>query len=213
MGSVFRKGVLCRPSQVVRSPYVADVQALPFDQASASLNPFLALHNHNGNGSNAKRLTAKEKKERREKVGALVADLKAKDARGGDLAHAPSLDCAGMLVSGSNCFVTENAGSHTKTAWTVQLCEEHRGIHHSVVVGYHPRLAERIAKSLLSHSDGLLRDELGEVGTIAAQRTFGNSRVDFVLEGKGKDDNTLTLLEVKNVVGAEYEQGCVPSTR
>ena len=213
LGHVFRKGVLSRPSLVVKSPYVADIQALPFDQASASRNPFLALSLRNNEDGRHRRLTAREKRERREELNALVADLKAKDASGGELAHAPSLDCAGMLVSGSNCYVKKNAGSHTKTAWTVQLCEEQRSATRSVLVGYHPHLAEKIAQSMLSHSSGLLKDDLGEVGAIAKQRTFGNSRVDFVLEGKGKNSNTLTLLEVKNVVGAEYELGSVPFNR
>merc|ERR1712216_478757 len=67
------------------------------------------------------RMTAKEKKA---SIDALVADLKAEDECGGEMAHAPSLDCAGMLVMGSNAYVTRNSGATTKTAWTVQLCEE-----------------------------------------------------------------------------------------
>ena len=201
MGSVFRKGVLCRPSQVVRSPYVADIRQSPFEAS-----PFVSLLRTEG-----ARMTAKEKKERKASIDALVADLKAEDECGGEMAHAPSLDCAGMLVMGSNAYVTRNSGATTKTAWTVQLCEEERGGKEpNVIVGYHPALAEKIAKSMLLHEDLPLRDELGEIEEIASQRTFKNSRVDFVIKGK---DNTLTLLEVKNVVGAEYEEGTVPPTR
>ena len=195
-------GVLCRPSQVVRSPYVADIQKSPFD-----VSPFASVLK----GEGAK-LTGKEKSERKKKIESLVADLKKADGgedQGGQMAHAPSLDCAGMLVMGSNCYVTKNLGSTTKTAFTIQLCEEERGPKESnVIVGYHPALAEKIAKSILLK--GLLKDEIGEIENIASQRTFQNSRVDFVLEGK---DNSLTLLEVKNVVGAEYEEGTVPDTR
>lgn len=205
-------GVLCRPSQVVRSPYVADIQKNPFD-----VSPFASLLKEEG-----AKLTAKEKTARKKKIDTLVAQLKEADRGGeenveGQMAHAPSLDCAGMLIMGSNCFVTRNTGTNTKTSFTIQLCEEERTIQlceeergpkERVIVGYHPALAEKIAKSILQK--GLLKDEIGEIENIASQRTFGNSRVDFVLEG---EDNSLTLLEVKNVVGAEYEEGTVPDTR
>ena len=159
---------------MVRSPYVADIRQSPFEAS-----PFVSLLRTEG-----ARMTAKEKKERKASIDALVADLKAEDECGGEMAHAPSLDCAGMLVMGSNAYVTRNSGATTKTAWTVQLCEEERGGKEpNVIVGYHPALAEKIAKSMLLHEDLPLRDELGEIEEIASQRTFKNSRVDFVIKG------------------------------
>ena len=197
VGLVMRYGVLCRPSQIVKSPYVADLRTSPFETSS---NPFASFIGSEG------MTTGKEKTERKKKIDTIVTELK---KGGSELAHAPSLDCAGMLVMGSNCYVTKNSGATTKTAYTIQLCEEERGPKESnALVGYHPALAEKIAKSILQK--GLLRDEIGDFENIASQRTFKNSRVDFVIEGK---DNTLTLLEVKNVVGAEYEEGSVPDTR
>ena len=55
IGGILRMGVLCRPSQVVRSPYVADIQKSPFD-----VSPFASVLK----GEGAK-LTGKEKSERK----------------------------------------------------------------------------------------------------------------------------------------------------
>jgi DNA-binding sugar fermentation-stimulating protein len=203
LGSVMRMGVISRPSVAIKSPYVADLRQNPFD-----FSPFAAILDAPASPVKEGKSPSKTalKKERKEKLDALVADL---SSGGTELAHAPSLDCAGMVVAGSNCFATKNTGMTTKTGWTIQLCEEERGsAEPKVIVGYHPALAEKLAKSILQQ--GLLKAELGAIEKIASQRTFGNSRVDYVLEC---EDNSLALVEVKNVVGAEYEENTVPAER
>lgn len=197
LGALSRVGVVARPSVAIKSPYVASVLQNAW---TLQQNPFSLMYVDDDG------LSQKDKKKFKDKAKEIVAGL-AKEHEF-DLAHAPSLDCAGMLVAGQNAFVSKNEGTATKTACTIQLCEEERLNEDNVLVGYHPALAEKIAKSLLEK--GLLSEDLGEIDKIASQRTFGNSRVDFILEGK---DNTLTLLEVKNVVGAEYLEGSVPKTR
>jgi DNA-binding sugar fermentation-stimulating protein len=196
-------GVISRPSVAIKSPYVADLRQNPFEYS-----PFTAILDAPASPVKDGKSPSKTslKKERKEKLDALVADL---CEGGSELGHAPSLDCAGMVVAGSNCFATKNTGTTTKTGWTIQLCEEERGpAEPKVIVGYHPALAEKLAKSILQQ--GLLKAELGAIEKIASQRTFGNSRVDYVLEC---EDNSLALVEVKNVVGAEYEENTVPAER
>ena len=187
LGQLTRVGVVARPSLTIRSPYVASVAC---DLWKPDSDPFEGIE---GSDKERKKLSSEIANALAEKH-----DLK--------LAHAPSLDCAGMLTQGKVAFVTQNMGE-TKTALTIQLCEEERE-DDNVLVGYHPALAEKIAKAMLLK--GLLKTELGEIENISSQRTFGNSRVDYILE---TEDNTLTLLEVKNVVGAEYEEGSVPAGR
>lgn len=50
------------------------------------------------------------------------------------------------------------------------------------MVGYHPSLAERVAKTAVTR--GLLGNILGEHVKLESQKTFGNTRVDFVLHHK-----------------------------
>lgn len=76
-------------------------------------------------------------------------------------------------------------------------------------VGYHPNLAEMIGRKLLV--DHLLTGDLGAYDAILEQQTFGKSRVDFVLTCAAQKSKT--LLEVKNVVGADYPRGNVPAKR
>jgi hypothetical protein len=51
------------------------------------------------------------------------------------MAHAPSLDCAGMVMTGTSVYCTENIGRSVKTAYTIQLCEEIREDGSYTVVG------------------------------------------------------------------------------
>lgn len=147
------------------------------------------------------------------------------------MAHAPSLDCAGMVVPDAEVFCTRNRGSdddskakkETKTLCTIQLCQELRyleekqnGDKHSlppsseidhVLVGYHPALAETISTQLLKRK--LLQPLFGSYDDYKAQQTMSTSRVDFVLSHDamrmGSCDTDYTAIEVKNVVCAEYK--------
>ena len=128
------------------------------------------------------------------------------------LAHTPALDCAGMIIPGSTVWCTENgAEKNTKTAFTIQHVGEVRGNGAGdgdlVTVGCHPNQAERAAKRLLELN---LLPELGlyDLTTITSQQTFGNSRLDYVLSSS--DERSMTLVEVENVVGADYQESMVP---
>lgn len=52
--------------------------------------------------------------------------------------------------------------------------------------------------------------ELGDPAVIEAEKTHGNTRVDFVLKYA---DGRSVLLEVKNVSGADFPEGRVPEGR
>jgi DNA-binding sugar fermentation-stimulating protein len=135
-----------------------------------------------------------------------------------ELAHSPGLDCAGIVVPGSKVYLGESSKS-SKTKFSIQLCEELREDGSYTKIGYHPAIAEKFCKVLLDKN--LLTAELGDYERFDTQQTFGNSRVDFVLYGKAQEQhkksaktkNTITLLEVKNVVGADYPCGQVPVGR
>jgi DNA-binding sugar fermentation-stimulating protein len=61
-------------------------------------------------------------------------------------------------------------------------------------------LAEKLAQSALSQH---LIPELGTGYELTKQKTYGKCRVDFVLT---YEDGSTTLVEVKNVTGADYEE-------
>lgn len=114
-----------------------------------------------------------------------------------------------MIATGSLVYCTENKGE-TKTKYTVQFCEEQREDGTTVTVASHPFLAEKVALALLERK---LVSEFGDynVNNILKQQTYGKSRVDFVLENI--EEKTTFLVEVKNVVGADYIEGNVPLKR
>jgi DNA-binding sugar fermentation-stimulating protein len=127
------------------------------------------------------------------------------------LGHSPSLDCAGMIVPGATVYCTQNDESKaTKTQFAIQLCEEIRERNERATVGCHPFLAERAARRMLELQ---LFPELGDYdpASIGSQVSYGKSRVDYTLPSS--DGASVTLIEVKNVVGADYCEGQVPSWR
>ena len=70
------------------------------------------------------------------------------------------------------------------------------------MVGYHPALAESAVRTLLTN-DASFRRAVGATETdfkLSSQQTFGESRVDFVVEGT----TTIVRVEVKNAVGADF---------
>ena len=211
--------VVARPSKVIKSPYVADVLLLR-DIDPAKLSEYkaqiLRLQSAAPKGGAASPTKAQQKRDADEQRMAIQSYLETLTTTR-HLAHAPSLDCAGTVVPGATVWLTPAASATAKTAYTIQLCSELRGAKGSdtvaVTVGYHPSLAERAFQALAEKDDEFLEKDLGLsrsdlLGT-SSQKTFGSSRVDFVLETQDK----LLLVEVKNVVGAEYEAGSVPSAR
>lgn len=117
-----------------------------------------------------------------------------------------------MVVSGCKVHCKKQQSSSgkspTKTSMSIQLCEEIRESG-TVIVGYHPNLAEKLALELVNN--GLLKDVVGEYDIVSSQVTFGKSRVDFVLTNS--QAKSKILLEVKNVVGADYPINLVPKNR
>jgi len=123
------------------------------------------------------------------------------------LAHAPMLNCAGMVVPGAPVSMTQSTSNSSKTSHVIQLAHELRAEGERVVVGAHPRIAETISKELMIRK---LIPEFEADYKISSQKTFGNSRVDFVLEYK---DGKKLLVEVKNVVCADYHKDQIPEGR
>ena len=196
IGALIPFTVLSRPSIKIKSPYVADVMkkdAFPFSN--------VLLYD-------SSTVTAKNKsKDDKALIEHFILNLKA-DAL---LAHAPSLDCAGTVVPGSTVYCS-TSNKETKTSHTIQLCEEIRGGasgHEVALIGYHPNIAERAAKAMFEKK--MLADVVGDYSRFETQKTFGDSRVDYVLYND--ETKLLTLVEIKNVVGADYIENEVPSQR
>jgi len=155
LGNLLTGKVLARPSKLVRTPYVADVEV---------------------KASNGETMVVQ--------------------------AHTPALGCAGMISPGKLVEMEkmhDTGNSSRKTTHTIHLCHDVPRSNGSVpVVGAHPTLAERFTRACL---ENFWIPELGRNYKFASQKTYKKSRVDFVLE---HDDSTITLLEVKNVVCADY---------
>ena len=206
LGELTAMVVVCRPSQSIKTPYVADLIAKSKDynrldfaveksDAAASATP-------------SKKVSQKDKMNMKTALTNLLrSTVQPEDIH---LGHTPALDCAGMIVPGAVVYCTPN-DSRTKTKFTVQFCEEQREDGGVVTVACHPNLAERAARVLLE--EGYMTEELGDydLENVLRQQTFGNSRVDFVV--RNNENNCITLVEVKNVVGADYIEGAVPAGR
>ena len=143
------------------------------------------------------------------------------------LAHAPALDVGGMCVSGSEVFLSERPAGG-KTSHAIELVRgapltNTKSSDMGVLVGAHPRLGELIAQEVLKR--GLLKDEImlkdgWEMGKVdddlinmKQQVTIGDSRVDFQLTISDKQSSQKVIVEVKNVVCADYKAGTEPSIR
>lgn len=233
-----RAVIASRPSRTIKSPYVADVM-MESEVDTGMLTERIASIRASSLSGSSTSSPAKASKQLHDSVREHMSMLEAAV----HLAHAPSLDCSGMVVPGSAVWMTAATSATAKTSWTIQLCEELR-TEGPIRVGYHPMLAENIAKQLLLKN--LLSDSLGDLSghTLKGQQTFGASRVDFVLTkeavtsgekrvepepnpktkragSKRKQDQQVSqddagemlLVEVKNVVGADYAEGTVPPSR
>ena len=206
--------LISRPSITIKTPYIADVIPL-IESASASplsslITDFQVLVDSfllTDNSLSPKKSSSIRIKDATKEASAIFATKHNSLCK---LAHAPSLDCAGMVMPGSKVYTSVSSSSTTKSDCVIQFCEELREDGTFTRVGYHPFLAEKISKKLLE--DHLINEIKHEYDTILSQQTYGKSRVDFVLSHSSKP-GTITLLEVKNVVGADYPVGLVPSGR
>ena len=205
LGILSRAVVVSRPSKSIKSPYVADVLLL--DEVKDTNKMFEVIKQL------ASSVPGKTKRERDNHAAELHTFLSGLSPL--HLAHAPSLDCAGMAVPGSIVYISPASSTQAKTAFTIQLCEEQRQ-EGNVIVGYHPALAEKALKALMEQSSSVsdfLSRSFGikdsEEVQLSSQRTFGDSRFDFVLETSSR----VVLIECKNVVGADYSSGSVPLSR
>ena len=207
--------VVSRPSTRIKTPYIADVLPLDVHGSSSSsssvLNEFQDTINSllldTTSPSPMKSMKKSYSKDLLKEASKTFCSKYADELL---LAHAPSLDCAGMVISGSRVYTSVSTSSTAKSDCVIQFCEELREDGSYTKVGYHPFLAERISEELLNKH---LIEEIASYDTILKQQTFGKSRVDFVLSDSNTKSKTITLLEVKNVVGADYPKGGVPSRR
>ena len=217
LGELTPMVVVQRPSQSIKTPYVADLIMKPAEydridfMTSAEVSSTGIIENGISGGMLKK--TKKSSLKGKADAKAALSNALRQTASSPDdihLGHTPALDCAGMIVPGAVVYCTPNDG-HTKTKFTVQLCEEQREDGGVVTVACHPNLAERAARVLLENH--LLNEELGDYDPLRVlrQQTFGKSRVDFVVQNE--IENSVTLVEVKNVVGADYKEGSVPPGR
>lgn len=202
--------VVARPSKTIKSPYVADV-IIPKDEARASDMVTSFFSSEQDNKENKKKITKKERDDRNAETYKYLSGIDGSL----ELAHAPSLDCAGTVIPGGSVYLSASTSQTAKTAYAIQLCEEQRLGEPNVIIGYHPSLAERALKHLIENDSEFLSLALGlnmkekEDVFLSSQRTFGESRFDFVVETSTK----IILVETKNVVGADYIQGTVPPQR
>lgn len=214
LGKVEQALIVSRPSKIIKSPYVSDV-LLVRDIDPSRQGEFQAritelcsnLLPQELNKAATKRAVAEQQTLIQEYIESLSSKRR-------HLAHAPSLDCAGMVVSGATVWLSPSLSETAKTAFTIQLCEELRENNGGrTIVGYHPSLAEKAFRALIETDENFVREELGversSIECVSSQQTFGKSRVDFVLETKDQ----VFLVEVKNVVGADYMEGQLPAAR
>ncbi|KAF6261218.1 hypothetical protein COO60DRAFT_802466 [Scenedesmus sp. NREL 46B-D3] len=127
------------------------------------------------------------------------------------LAHTPALDGGGMIVPGARVRMTTSAVKQgQKTTHAVQIAEDLREGGRVALVGAHPFLAERLAEAAVQRRLLPLPAELQRYSSVLKQQTEGSGRFDFVL---CYDDGSRLLLEVKNVVAADFPEGAVPAQR
>lgn len=224
LGTLEKALVIARPSKTVKSPYVADVVLFKDITDPAKLIDLnakiaqLAEIPQSPSPSPSKAQAKNDADAQKVRMQSFISSLSPTTY----LAHAPSLDCAGMVVPGSTVYLSRaSENSSTKTAFAIQLCTELRCTHSepetansrspNPLVGYHPSLSEKLLANLLQ-TPGFLSEQL-DIDDVniqtSKQVTYGNSRVDFVVE----NDTHIYLIECKNVVGAEYHTGTVPKAR
>lgn len=122
------------------------------------------------------------------------------------MAHAPSLSLAGLVSAGETVMMMKNDGTSQKTQYKIEFALETRK-DNKISVGANPMLVEKLAGLALEKR---LIPDFPDYSTIEKQKTYGGSRVDFVLV---HPDGSRTLVEVKNVPLADLDPNNVPEER
>ena len=171
----------CRPSKRNRSPYVADVKILSEENRTA-------------------------------------------------IAHVPNLDMGGKCVSGTEMLVKPArnrkgvlVGANTLGKYGTPKCEFHtqlikvkecENVHlnkgNGVLVGAHPSLGEKIARSLLEKNLFSELTPITEVSSQVSNICGCDMRTDFVLT---HSDGSRSVVEVKQVVDTDYNFQTPPPSR
>lgn len=120
-----------------------------------------------------------------------VADIRIDGQDDVVLAHAPSLGCSGIVDKGGIVYVQPKHHNGTRRGicdYTIYL-----GENNGVIVGVHPKIAEKLAYHALLNNEIFT---LKHLRSITAEVCIGDSRFDFVCFDK---NNIKTIIEVKNV--------------
>lgn len=126
-----------------------------------------------------------------------VADVLLDDDETPIIAHAPALGCCGYADKDKDIYLTVHPNP--------KLCTHVIHLAHVVekestyLIGMHPKSAERIVHTCLSL--GCI-DSLDHVSEIQKEKTFLNSRFDFLCRDKNGNQ---TIIEVKSVPCGDYE--------
>lgn len=107
------------------------------------------------------------------------------------LAHSPSLGASGMVKPGSQVIVSlkDDDKSKRKSRYTIDMVI----LSKTLIVGVNPYYANEIVEYMLNKK---IIHDFENIVNIRKEVKVGNSRLDFVCEGK---DGTKTYIEVKNV--------------
>lgn len=124
-----------RPSKNIKSPYVADVIVTEQLSCTQSITVQFVVDDRDETSSPAKKRNAKRASPLIHETPPNDSKICTNDTSEHMLAHAPSLDCAGMVVSGSYVYCSQNTNGNTKTAYTIQLSEELRETGKYEIVG------------------------------------------------------------------------------
>jgi len=179
LGPLTKAVVLRRPSKTIKSPYVADVTELGENDNQLSF-PLLLVEEEIDEVSPKKKAT--KKKVDHSVLADKVIEMTKTQNSSIQLCHSPSLDCAGMVVAGARIYCSrKKSGSSSKTDLIIQHCEEVREDGTVTIVGYHPALAETLAKELITKN--LLVDVIGNFDSIKTQvtSTSSSSLLSFLL--------------------------------
>jgi DNA-binding sugar fermentation-stimulating protein len=124
-----------------------------------------------------------------------VADVMIDDQT--HIAHAPSLGCCGYADKDQWVYMTKH--DNPKLCSHVIHLAKRQEKNTEYLIGIHPKSAEKIVHICLQK--GCLYS-LNQLTHIEKEKCFLQSRFDFVCRDK---NNTFTIIEVKNVPCADYE--------